>query len=346
MGKEFTVSQRKRIVSVAIKASTYDIARTQLSCEGINVSVSGIKKLVRRTKKTRRYENKKRSGRPRKTNSVEDYLLCRLVRKSRQMPFTQLAKELKIRTGTSVSHDTIGRRLKERGYRRRRAIKRPAATPKQKERRLIFSKSNLNRPDIFWHRIKFSDEKIFATSNDSKCILVTRKVGERTHPDCMPGVKRWGVRVHVWAIIGWDGVGPIRRIVGNLTAQKYTDQIIYDIPDICRKQVGRKFVRETFQQDNARPHVANHTLGFLQNAGVKTLEWPANSPDLSPIENCWSYASRIVNALPPARTANELWERVQEAWNSIPRDYIRKLYRSIPNRLRTVIEKGGGYGKY
>lgn len=59
-------------------------------------------------------------------------------------------------------------------------------------------------------------------------------------------------------------------MVKNLTAQKYRDQIIYDILDICRKNVGRKFVHETFQQDKSQAHIANHTR-------IPAKRWSENS---------------------------------------------------------------------
>ncbi|PRD25952.1 UNVERIFIED_CONTAM: hypothetical protein NCL1_39438 [Trichonephila clavipes] len=39
----------------------------------------------------------------------------------------------------------------------------------------------------------------------------------------------------------------------------------------------------TFQQDNARPHVADIVRTFLDTENVQLLSWSAHSPDLSPI---------------------------------------------------------------
>jgi len=41
----------------------------------------------------------------------------------------------------------------------------------------------------------------------------------------------------------------------------------------------------TFQQDNAPIHVSKATKKFFQQHSLSVMKWPANSPDLNPIEN-------------------------------------------------------------
>jgi len=75
------------------------------------------------------------------------------------------------------------------------------------------------------------------------------------------------------------------------------------------------------------------------------LEWPAQSPDLNPIENLCS----LLDAKVPLDKRNnkiDFFKNLQSAFKNINKDYIENLITSIPRRLEAVIQAKGGNTKY
>jgi hypothetical protein len=83
----------------------------------------------------------------------------------------------------------------------------------------------------------------------------------------------------------------IKVIAGNLNAARYRDEIIAPIvlPFLRRHRFSH-----VFQHDNARSHVARESMDFLNDNHIRTLPWPALSPDLKLIKHLWDELGRRV----------------------------------------------------
>ena len=81
----------------------------------------------------------------------------------------------------------------------------------------------------------------------------------------------------------------------NLNAQRYVNEILQPVvvPFLGQMQQGA-----IFQDDNARPHRGR----VIMQQKIQRFEWPANSPDLNPIERIWDELGRRVYLLNPSHT--------------------------------------------
>ncbi|GFX63156.1 kinesin-like protein [Trichonephila clavipes] len=63
------------------------------------------------------------------------------------------------------------------------------------------------------------------------------------------------------------------------------------------------------------------------------MDWPAYSPDLSPIEHVWDMLGRRIAARqPPPTCLPELRRALLDEWCNIPQDQIDNLILSLPRR--------------
>ena len=75
-----------------------------------------------------------------------------------------------------------------------------------------------------------------------------------------------------------------------------------------------------FQNDNAWPHVARICTQFLEAESIPVFPWPANSPDMSPIEHVRDALDRRVRQRVPVPTnIQPLRTAIEEEWDNIPR---------------------------
>ncbi len=90
-------------------------------------------------------------------------------------------------------------------------------------------------------------------------------------------------------------------------------------------------------------HTAKSSKSWLNDHGVGVLDWPANTPDLNPIENL-IVKRKMRNNRP--KNADEQKATVKETLVSIPPQQCHKLITSMPRRIEAVIKAKGAPTKY
>ena len=98
-------------------------------------------------------------------------------------------------------------------------------------------------------------------------------------------------------------------------------------------------------QDNAPCHTTSTVKQFFEEQYLIVMKWPAQSPDLNPIENLWKIIGETVMARKPTNVA-DLWQKLQEEWNKITPEQCAKLVASCGQRCAQVIQNKGIFTSY
>ncbi|KFM67608.1 Transposable element Tc3 transposase, partial [Stegodyphus mimosarum] len=147
----------------------------------------------------------------------------------------------------------------------------------------------------------------------------------------------------VWAGIMMDGRRDLHFFdTGSVTGQRYRDEVLEPYVRLFRGAVGSDFI---FMDDNAQCYRAVLVGDVLETENIQRMSWPANSPDLNPIEQVWDMLGRQIAALShPPSSVTELKRTLQEAWNRLSPQLLHHLIATSVAYITHVLTYWGSYG--
>ena len=151
----------------------------------------------------------------------------------------------------------------------------------------------------------------------------------------------------VWGMFSWHCMGPLIPVEQRLNGEGYLSVIADQVHPIMLMvyPAGDGY----FQQDYAPSHKAGIVLSWFEehDREFTLLRWPAQSPDLNPIENLWDEIERGVRQLDPILSnLKELGSAIHQTWSQIPHTTYQHLIESMPRRIHAVLMAKGGPTSY
>ncbi len=153
----------------------------------------------------------------------------------------------------------------------------------QKRHRVLRTKAQLKWTVSKQKSVLWSDESKFdiLVGNHKRRVLQAKEVGEL--PVCYQCSVQKPAYLLVWGCISAYCMGSLHVLEGTRNDERYIQVLEqHMLPSRQCLFQGRPCV---FEQDNAKPHTAVITTAWLRSRGFRVLNWPACSPDISPIEN-------------------------------------------------------------
>lgn len=153
-----------------------------------------------------------------------------------------------------------------------------------------------------------------------------------------------GGSVMIWAAFSAFGKSTLAFVNGRIDSIAYQKILSEHLLPYMRRFRARKL---TFMQDNAPIHASASTRQWLADHNIALLSWPARSPDINPIENLWGLLVRDVYAdCRQFNSTQELKTAIQEAWDRVSDEKLKKLANSLPKRVNLLIKNHGKTIKY
>lgn len=337
--RHLTRDQMLRAVGMLeVNQRQMDVARALETTQNV------ISRLWRRYRLTGRVDERHR-GRGRATTAVQDRYLQLSALRATTSTALQLRNRLQNAHRVTVSTRTVIRRLHETNLRSRRPLRCQPLTRGNRAARLAWARAHRNWGNLEWGRVLFTDESRFGIHPDSRRVRVWRRPGDINRLRNVQEVHSFrGGTIMVWAGIAIDRRTPLVLVEGNLTAVAYRDVILQDFVVPYAAAAGENFV---LQQDNARPHTARVVIEFLADHEIAVLPWPAQSPDMNPIEHAWDMLQRrVLRDGAEFHDRHQLFAALQRAWEDIPQEDFDNLILSMPRRCRALTTSQGGHTLY
>ena len=221
-------------------------------------------------------------------------------------------------------------------------------TDELKARRLAWAEEHKDWKAEDWRKVLWTDESSINVQCPYKD-YVTRSPDEAYHKDCTGLKFRHPLSCMIWGSISghgrgslviWDGRPIAKGEWGKINSESYCKHIV----DVIASDLAAH--PELFlMEDNAPPHKSKYTNARFLELGIVRMVWPANSPDMNPIEHVWYYIKKKVWERRP-KTLKELEEAMRQIWAEIPEDYILELIDGMEERVKVLRREKGGHTKW
>jgi transposase len=288
-----------------------------------------------------------RGGHPKKLSPQDKRSCVRAVTSGQLDTAVAAAKRLRDESGVEVSNLTVRRALQEAGLKAQEKEAKPKLSARNIKTRLEFARRHRHWTVEDWKRVIWSDEtKINRFCSDGRSWCWARGGESRQPHHVKQTVKHGGGSLMVWGCMTAHGPGFMCKLEGTMDQHLYKQILEEDLYGTI-EEYEMDVTRVIFQHDNDPKHKAKSVQKWLEEQPLEVLEWPAQSPDLNPIEHLWALLKRRLNQYetPPSGML-ELWERTHFQFYKITGDECMRLYDSMPRRIEAVLAAKGMWTDY
>lgn len=337
-------TKSKSYLSEAIRSRIVQAREDGFTCEAIakrfECNKATVSRICRRFAEKGSWSVLAKSGRKRITSPTTDRAILIAAKKNPLATSNMIQKDLNLKC---VSKSTIRRRITETGeFGNYWQSMKPYLREANRINRLKWAKAHLNWTVEDWKRVIWSDESPFVLRYN-RAQRVWRRHNDRYNPLYCRRTIKHDKKIMVWGCFTSHGVGKLYKVKGILEQTQYKQMLIHQLIPSAKKLFPHK--KWILQQDNDPKHTAKSVQAYIKRKKIDLMDWPAQSPDLNPIENLWSILDQRLKTRAP-KNEEELFKTLQDGWNNLEPQLLLRLVESMPRRCQAVIDANGNPTKY
>lgn len=338
-----SVYVRERIVRLHRKNKTaHEITRQLEQEDGLRISYKTVLRTIRNYLRRGTWAYAKKTGRPAVLASRVSRIIDSQMRRDNECTALKLKRiiDAKLRAiGQSISVPSVNRLRRKLGWVYSSTRYCQMIREENKPKRVAFCTS-LKRNFAKLRYLVFTDEcsvqlerykrKSFRMK-DEKAIVLCAKA---KHP----------VKVHVWAGISYYGATQLCVFNGNERMNSILFCRILRRNYLPFLRCQRRYrIPCVLAMDNDPKHTSRYTRNWLQNNGVRKIRWPAESPDLNPIELVWHQLKEYLRSVVKPVNKEELTDGIKQFWSTkMTKAQCAKYVCHVPKAAAAVLAQNGG----
>ena len=225
---------------------------------------------------------------------------------------TTISKRANSNVGIKISRHTISRRLNEINLNSQVASTKPYISKKNKISQLKYIIFTEEQWIVF---ISVMSQSLNLFGCDGR-MFVQRSPKERYLSQWTKSSTKFrGGSVMVFGMIPAASIGPLVRLHSKVNATVCKEILKKHVPNL-RTALNQSAV---FMKDNALYHTAKSVKTVLSEENVAVMKWPAQNPDINPVENVWKLLNERAKENNPINV-EELWTNLNRGWDKISVD--------------------------
>ena len=296
----------------------------------------------------------KKMGRPPKfTEEQKEYLFNKSEGKLtvlNKVSTRNLALDFKREFKTSISKSTVNNILYEKFGKPYKGVNSVLLTEDHIKQRLAFSNEIIDK-EIKSSDIMFTDEcrvvlfpkvnpqiNVIRLSEEDKKNLHTLEVNQK-RTFYRP---KFEISLMIAGGISKYGLSHLVFCSGTQNNFSYKQFLLFIKEDMDKIKKDNNLENNLlFQQDNASCHKSQESMEALEVIfGKDKIWWPANSPDLSPIETVWSILKQELSKRKNSRF-DDLRNNILDIWTKFAKELCAQIISEFDEKIKICKEEGG-----